>query len=341
MASPSVPQLNTASASVSAQPSSSQPPATNNSFKSALIEFALKSKMKMPEFHSRNEGESHAPKFRSSVIVDGLIFTTEQTYFHRKTADQEVSRLALEWLTNKIIPEGYSLVAKSVTFCKSTLNEYAAKLHMTPPTYNTVEYKSAIPYFVCTVDFNGTSYVGEAAGRKRDAENLAARSAILSFLGNSESGMILIQTIKAKADLFYSAIPKSPERLSNHLNVLPVKDTAQFHEHPQVLDDKDKDNVVPSATDNMNQIAVVRPEPHPNISTTQQPEMPTHEPTPEATESTNEFQQPDVALPIDDVISAKKRRKNNYKANKRARMAAAAAQLNGLPSNQGPPCAAQ
>jgi hypothetical protein len=33
------------------------------------------------------------------------------------------------------------------------------------------------------VDFNGTSYTGEAAGRKRDAENLAARSAIFSLIG--------------------------------------------------------------------------------------------------------------------------------------------------------------
>ncbi|XP_045832372.1 double-stranded RNA-binding protein 8-like [Trifolium pratense] len=339
MASSSAPQPNTAS--VLSQPSSSQTLITNNRFKSSLIEFALKSKMKEPEFHSRNEGESHAPKYRSSVLVDGFVFTTEQTFFRRKDADQEVSRIALEQLTNKIIPEGYSLVAKSVTFCKATLNEYAAKLHMTRPTYNTVEYKSVIPYFVCTVDFNGTSYVGEAAGRKRDAENLAARSAILSFIGNSESGMILIRTIRAKAELFGSAIPRSPERLSDHLNVLPVKDTAQSHEHVHVLDDRDKDIIVPSATDNMNQIAVVRPEPRPNVSTIQQPEMPTHEPTPEATESTNEFQQPDAALPIDNVISAKKRKRNNYKANKRARIAAAAAQLNGLPNNQGAPCAAQ
>ncbi|WJX58707.1 hypothetical protein P8452_44133 [Trifolium repens] len=336
MASSSAAQPNPASVS----PQFSLQP-TNNSFKSSLIEFALKSKMKVPEFHSRNEGQSHAPKFRSSVMVDGLVFTTEQTFSHRKVADEEVSRSALEWLINKIIPEGYSLIAKSVTFCKATLNEYAAKLHMKLPTYTTVEHKSVIPYFICTVDFNGTSYTGEAAGRKRDAENLAARSAIFSLIGNSESRMILIQMIKAKAELFDSAIPRSPERLSDHLNVLPIKDTAQSQEHLHVLDERDNDIAVPSATDNMNQIAIVRPEPLPNISTIQQPEIPTHEPTPEATESTNEFQQPDAALPIENVISAKKRRRNNYKANKRARMAAAAAQLNGLPSNQRPPCAAQ
>jgi hypothetical protein len=75
------------------------------------------------------------------------------------------------------------IIFQSVTFCKATLNEYAAKLHMKLPTYTTVEHKSVIPYFICTVDFNGTSYTGEAAGRKRDAENLAARSAIFSLIG--------------------------------------------------------------------------------------------------------------------------------------------------------------
>jgi hypothetical protein len=83
-----------------------------DSFKSGLIEFALKSKMKVPEFHSRSEGQSHAPKFRSSVMVDGLVFTTGQTFSHRKVADEEVSKSALEWLINKIIPEGYSLISK-------------------------------------------------------------------------------------------------------------------------------------------------------------------------------------------------------------------------------------
>lgn len=63
------------------------------------------------------------------------------------------------------------------------LNEYAKKLNVKPPTYNTVEYKRVIPYFVCTMDFNCTSYIGEAARRKKDAEDLAARAAILSILG--------------------------------------------------------------------------------------------------------------------------------------------------------------
>jgi hypothetical protein len=45
-------------------------------------------------------------------MVDGLVFTTEQTFSHPKVADEEVSKSALEWLINKIIPEGYSLISK-------------------------------------------------------------------------------------------------------------------------------------------------------------------------------------------------------------------------------------
>jgi len=63
------------------------------------------------------------------------------------------------------------------------LNEYASKLSIQLPTYKSVEYKEVIPYFVCTVDLNGTSYTGDAARRKKDALELAARAAILSILG--------------------------------------------------------------------------------------------------------------------------------------------------------------
>jgi len=74
-------------------------------------------------------------------------------------------------------------IFQAVTFCKTVLNEYASKLNIQLPTYKSVEYKEVIPYFVCTLDLNGTSYTGDAARRKKDAVELAARAAILSILG--------------------------------------------------------------------------------------------------------------------------------------------------------------
>jgi len=81
-------------------------------FKNNLIQFALKSNMKHPEFFSRNEGSIQAPAYRSSVMVDGLIFTSQLTFFHRKAADQEVARIALEFLTKKVKDEAYSIMSE-------------------------------------------------------------------------------------------------------------------------------------------------------------------------------------------------------------------------------------
>ncbi|GAU31101.1 hypothetical protein TSUD_212080 [Trifolium subterraneum] len=162
-----------------------------------------------------------------------------------------------------------------------------------------MEYKSVRFQILYVLDFHRTRYFRETTRTKRDAKNLASRSIILSFIG----------------------IHLIVEHLYDNEYVLPVKDIAQSHKHLQELDGKDIVNVV--ATDNMIQIEIVYHEPEPNISKYQQLEIPTHEPIPEATKSSNGFQQPNVALPIDNVISAKKRRRNNYKANKRVQLAVA------------------
>ncbi|AES99332.1 double-stranded RNA-binding motif protein [Medicago truncatula] len=324
-------------------------------FKNNLIQFALKSNMKHPEFFSRNEGSIQAPAYRSSVMVDGLVFTSQLTFFHRKAAEQEVARFALEYLTKKVKDEAYSIMSEAVTFCKTVLNEYASKLSIQLPTYKSVEYKEVIPYFVCTLDLNGTSYTGDAARRKKDAVELAARAAILSILGNSNSGVLLAQIIKTKAKLFDSTKPKALQPTCDSVLVLPEESSERSSLLLQLfgakdkdvadplLDDKEKDKGVadplfgakgkvvtdPMGNDNINEIEMACPESGPIISTSQQPEMQTHEPTPEAAKSSNEPEQPSVALPIDTGVSVKRRRRLKYKANKKARMEAELKALNG------------
>lgn len=63
------------------------------------------------------------------------------------------------------------------------MNEYAVKLSLPRPTFNTVPQEGSIPGFISSLVFNGTSYTGDAAKSKKDAEQLAARAAILSLLG--------------------------------------------------------------------------------------------------------------------------------------------------------------
>ncbi|KAI5434497.1 hypothetical protein KIW84_021359 [Lathyrus oleraceus] len=353
-------------------------------YKNLLIQFTQRANIALPEYRTQNEGASHAPEFRCSVLADGLVFTLPNTFFHIRAAEQEVSRVALVYLVKKIKDEGRSIISKSVTFCKGVLNEYAKKLNVKPPTYNTVEYKKVIPYFVCTMDFNCTSYIGEAARRKKDAEDLAARAAILSILDNSDSGIMLGQMIKAKAMLFNSVQLKTLLPTCDNV-IVSVEKTALSCELVQGLKDENKGIADPADNDNTNKIETARSEPGLVVSTHQRPEMPMPEPAPEAAKSPNGSQQPempipkpapeaakspngsqqpempipkpapeaakspngslqrempipepapeaakspngsqqpDSALPIDNAVSARKRRRNNYRANKKARMQA-------------------
>lgn len=55
------------------------------------------------------------------------------------------------------------------------------------PTYTTVQPEGLLPIFVSSLVFNGVSYTGDAGRNKKEAEQLAARTVILSILGNNFS----------------------------------------------------------------------------------------------------------------------------------------------------------
>ena len=75
------------------------------------------------------------------------------------------------------------IIFQNTLFSKSILNEYATKLNVERPTYNTVHLEGLLPLFQSSVVFNGTKYTGDTARNKKEAEQLAARTAILSILG--------------------------------------------------------------------------------------------------------------------------------------------------------------
>lgn len=72
---------------------------------------------------------------------------------------------------------------QDATFCKSILYEYTDKIHMEKPTYHTVQREGLLPTFVSVVNFNGVSYNGIIGKTKKEAEQFAARAAILSVIG--------------------------------------------------------------------------------------------------------------------------------------------------------------
>lgn len=66
---------------------------------------------------------------------------------------------------------------------KSIINEYTSKMNLGIPNYLTKELKVVLPSFVSSLSLNGITYTGDAGNNKKEAEQFAARSAILSILG--------------------------------------------------------------------------------------------------------------------------------------------------------------
>lgn len=69
--------------------------------KSRLQHYAQKSGVALPKYRTINEGFAHLPKFRSTVTVNGSSYTSLNTFLHRKAAEQDVARLALEDISKK------------------------------------------------------------------------------------------------------------------------------------------------------------------------------------------------------------------------------------------------
>ncbi|KAK7372355.1 hypothetical protein VNO80_05733 [Phaseolus coccineus] len=199
-----------------------QPVAQQLMHKNRLQEFAQKCNIALPVYQTNNEGQQHAPGFRSKVWVDGMSYISQSTFSHKKTAEQDAARLALKCLSERTRDEAPSLDCEISTFCKSILNEYATKLNLKGPTYKTVQQEGLLPGFISSLFFNGTSYTGDGARNKKDAEQLAASAAILSILDNSDSGSMLFEMIKSKSKLNH-AIKRKKGVQNIHLSAVTPK----------------------------------------------------------------------------------------------------------------------
>lgn len=72
---------------------------------------------------------------------------------------------------------------QDTVFCKSILNEFASKMQLQKPIYNTWQPQGLLPVFLSSLIFNGITYTGEIGRTKKEAEQLAARAVILSLMG--------------------------------------------------------------------------------------------------------------------------------------------------------------
>ncbi|KAK4367923.1 hypothetical protein RND71_011715 [Anisodus tanguticus] len=208
--------------------------------KSRLQEFTQQSSLDFPVYQTFSLDSPHVPLFRSSVLVDGFWYTSPSTFSHKKAAEQDAVRVALISMKDKMKHEGCPLIrepnsrgsalvhfcslfdlnewvsiafyfrpgrrcdggmSQDTLFCKSIMNEYAIKMNLEKPTYQTVQYGAMPPVFKSTLVFNGTHYMGETGKKKKEAEQLAARAAVISIL-DSNSGTLMLEIIKSKRKLY-------------------------------------------------------------------------------------------------------------------------------------------
>ncbi|XP_027337527.1 double-stranded RNA-binding protein 4-like [Abrus precatorius] len=274
---PSSPQT-TLSISIPTPPASGPNLPEHLAYKKQLRAFALRSNMVAPMYQTIKEGPQHASNFRSTVWVGGMSFSSSATFSKQKRAENDAAGVALKELIEKFRDEDRPVVYENIFFSKLILNEYASKLKVEPPTFNTIKLEGSLPLFISTLVFKGTNYTGEAARNKREAEQLAARAAIVSILGDSSSGL-LRDIVKSKSRILAEAKPNK----SQHIDAHPVSamENAGLPFVSQHHKDKEVSSLV-AANNNETNIALHAPPPT-VLSLFPESQMSEHIPSLEAT----------------------------------------------------------
>ncbi|KAJ9540852.1 hypothetical protein OSB04_027358 [Centaurea solstitialis] len=166
-------------------------------YKSLLNEYAQKLWKQIPIYQTSNEGSDHQPKFRSTVWANGVSYTSPNTFPQKKMAEMDVSKIAFLATKQKLKDDALRLVREDKSFCKSILVEYAVRMNVPKPAYQTSQLETTVPVFRSSLVVNGVSCTGADCKSKKEAEQSAARAIILKFL-DSDSENIMSEIINCK-----------------------------------------------------------------------------------------------------------------------------------------------
>ncbi|XP_026400072.1 double-stranded RNA-binding protein 4-like [Papaver somniferum] len=142
-------------------------------YKNCLITYAQQSAVALPVYETIHGG------FRCTVYLDGEAYRSVNTFGNPEDAEQDASKLALESIAEKIKEECIAIINKDSVYCKSILDEYAAKMKLPLPTYTTTRLE--LLTFISSVVFDGKTYIGHLSKYKKDAEQLAVINSILGM----------------------------------------------------------------------------------------------------------------------------------------------------------------
>ena len=79
-------------------------------YKNRLQEYTQRSAIPQPLYQTMSEGPPNARRFRSTVEVDGATYTSPNSFLHKKAAEQDVAKIALEHISKRIRDEGCPLI---------------------------------------------------------------------------------------------------------------------------------------------------------------------------------------------------------------------------------------
>ncbi|KAI3519336.1 hypothetical protein L1887_08366 [Cichorium endivia] len=199
---------------------SSQPLATGTqqqSYKCLLNQQSQKLYKQLPVYQSYNEGSEHQPQFRTTVWVNNVSYTSPNTFQHRKLAESDAAKITLFAIKQKLKTEASHHIHEDKTFCKSILVEYAVRMNLQRPTYQTTQLGSMIPFFRSSLVFNDVTYTGDDCRTKKEAEQSAARAVLLKYL-DSETENILPEIIKSK--FHHQTVKKEIQSVENDTNAV-------------------------------------------------------------------------------------------------------------------------
>ncbi|KAL3637759.1 hypothetical protein CASFOL_018207 [Castilleja foliolosa] len=184
------------------------PPAVPKKSKVRLGTYTEEASLPPPVYQTFTGEDKSLPSFRSQVWVDGKCFVSPNSYPNKKDAECDAAWYALTALRGQAKNKEHLVIHEDSAFCKSIVNEFALKMNSKPPTYTTNE-RGATPMFVTSLQLNDVTYVGKSSKDKKDAEQSAARAAILSILG---SGSTMSEIVKSKSQLYeaFLKVKESP-----------------------------------------------------------------------------------------------------------------------------------
>jgi dsRNA-specific ribonuclease len=329
-------------------------------YKRRLHEYCQKLGLLLPVYETVNKGGPHLPQFTTTVTVDGSKYLSPNFFRKRKAAENDAAKIAYTALPEKIKSEAIPIVYEDTIFCKSTLREFGMKKKLGNPTYTTTQLPEAFPVFSSTVNFNGVSYSGDVARTKKEAEQLAARAALISIINTKEAECIN-NIIRSKSKLYsiLNLAKKSIPNENDSSKAKEVENCVTINNNNNNTDNNNNDNID-------NNIDDADDDNRKNSKISEVPGQPLGQPTnlpasyPERVEYRNPNPKPDPSLlmsnealastgivfvpPVADPAlipgtseNKKRSRKQRNKENKRKRLANQAP-LNVAPLNQVPPC---